>query len=208
MDRLPPLIAIAIALTGCDDASARGPAPLPSRVVAVTAAEDEAEDLCDVAPSAGQGPVLAFPPLASGSAPAAPTRPRWVNVWATWCRPCVEEMPMIVEWAARMRGDQAEVDLVFVSADASDEAVAAFRASHPSAPDTLRVADPQALQAWVTTVGLDAGATLPIHVITDAEGRVRCARTGAVSEDDYDAMRDLVRGLSSRTRGDRAEAAP
>jgi len=198
MDRLSPLIALALSAgclsVGCDDAPS---ASVPSsRVVAVTAsADEEVEDLCDVAPSANEAPTLTFPALATGSAPGAPTRPRWVNVWATWCRPCVEEMPMLVEWAERMRGERADVELVFVSADASDEAVAAFRASHPDAPDTVRVADPESLGTWVTSFGLDSGATLPIHVITDAEGRVRCARTGAVSEDDYGRMRDLVRGL-------------
>jgi len=195
MDRLPALILVsALAIAGCEEGGAERPSPPPSRVVAVAAAEEEVEDLCELAPAASAAPVLTFPTLASGSAPAA-GRARWLNVWATWCRPCVEEMPMLAEWTARMRAERADVELVFLSADASEEAVTAFRATHADAPETLRIADPAALEAWVTTVGLDAGATLPIHVITDAEGRVRCARTGAVSEDDYERMRDLVRGL-------------
>ena len=195
MDRLSALIWVVpvLAIAGCDGEGARS-APPPSRVVAVAAAEEEVEDLCDVAPAASEAPVLSLPALASGSAPAA-GRARWLNVWATWCRPCVEEMPMLAEWTARMRAERADVELVFLSADATEEAVTAFRATHAGAPETLRIADPAALEAWVTTVGLDAGATLPIHVITDAQGRVRCARTGAVSEDDYERMRDLIRGL-------------
>lgn len=194
MDRLSAVIALtALAIAGCDGEGARS-APPPSRVVAVAAAEEEVEDLCDVAPAASEAPVLSLPALASGSAPSA-GRARWLNVWATWCRPCVEEMPMLAEWTARMRAERADVELVFLSADATEEAVTAFRATHADAPETLRIADPAALEAWVTTVGLDAGATLPIHVITDAQGRVRCARTGAVSEDDYERMRELVREL-------------
>lgn len=102
---------------------------------------------------------------------------------------------MIRTWAQRLRADGAPVELVFVSADASDEAVAGFRASHADAPESLRVADPSALPQWVTTVGLDEGATLPLHLITDARGRVRCARAGAVSESDYERVRALVRAL-------------
>ncbi len=195
MDRLPALIAIAIALGGCDDGRAASGAP-PSRVVAVSATEEEAgEDLCDVAHDASSAPALAFPELGAGSAPGAPSGPRWINVWATWCRPCVEEMPMLRAWAERMGAEGAGVELVFLSADASDEAIATFRETHPDAPASLRVADPGALPAWVTTVGLDEGATLPIHVLTDARGRARCARTGAVSEGDYERVRDLVRTL-------------
>lgn len=194
MDRLPALIAITLALTGCDDRAGTAAAP-PSRVVAVSASDDEpAEELCDVAHDAASAPVLAFPELGAGTAPA-PSGARWINVWATWCRPCVEEMPMIRQWTERMRGEGAAVDLVFLSADASDEAIATFRTSHADAPETLRIADPSALPRWVTSFGLDEGATLPIHVLTDASGRVRCARTGAVSESDYERMRDRVRSL-------------
>ena len=164
---------------------------------AVTAEpEDSIEEVCDVAPSGSDAPTLTWPELASGQPPGAPDGPRWLNVWATWCRPCVEEMPRIVGWSERMRSEGAGVELVFLASDATDEAVTEFRQSHPDTPESLRVADPQTIADWATSVGLDAGATLPIHVFTDAENRVRCARTGAVSEDDYASVRDLVRRLS------------
>lgn len=37
-----------------------------------------------------------------------------VNVWATWCRPCVEEFPEILEFAEQHRG---EVRVMLISAD-------------------------------------------------------------------------------------------
>ncbi len=197
MDRLPTLtISLVLALvSACDDGSAPAAAAPPSRVVAVSAdEEDVADELCDVSYDAADAPDFALPELASGSVPAA-SGPRWINVWATWCRPCVEEMPMIRQWAERMRGEGAPIELVFVSADASDEAVSSFRASHADAPESVRVADASALPTWVTTFGLDEGATLPIHVLTDAQGHVRCARAGAVSEGDYASLRRLVASL-------------
>ncbi len=39
-----------------------------------------------------------------------------VNVWATWCRPCVEEFPEILEFA---RNNQGNVKVMLVSADFS-----------------------------------------------------------------------------------------
>lgn len=39
-----------------------------------------------------------------------------VNVWATWCRPCVEELPEILEFA---RKHQGEARVMLVSADFS-----------------------------------------------------------------------------------------
>jgi thiol-disulfide isomerase/thioredoxin len=177
-------------VTGCEEGTAE---PAPSRVVAIGAGQDNsAAELCDVSRSAGDAPALTFPTLASGSAPAPSGSPRWLNVWATWCRPCVEELPMILEWGGRMRASGASVELTFLSADASDEAVATFRQAHPNAPETLRAADARAIRTWVTSVGLDEGAPLPIHVFTDGMGRVRCARAGAVAERDYEAVRSVL----------------
>ena len=194
MDRLPALISITglLLFGGCDDGTSTGAAP-PSRVVAVAARPDDtSEELCDVTPHGADAPRLELPPLAEGSsAPAARGR-RWVNVWATWCRPCVEEMPLLAEWKDRLSADGVDVELVFLSADADAEAIASYREAHPDTQQTLQIADPSTLPEWARTVGLDEGATLPIHVLTDADGRVRCARTGALHESDYLAIRGVL----------------
>ncbi len=201
MDRLPAVTAslvarltlvawLACATAGCDD----GAAPAPqSRVVAVAAdpADDPAAGFCDVRPDGA--PPLALPPLAEGQNGPSGAGRRWLNVWATWCAPCVEEMPRLIRWRDRLADEGVDVELVFVSADRDAQAVAAFRAEHPEMPTSLRLSDPDALAGWAPQVGLDEGATLPIHVLTDAQGRVRCARTGGVAEEHYPAARALLR---------------
>lgn len=195
MDRLSVVIAVALGLTGCDDGTAAS-APPPGRVVAV-AAEDEGdavEELCDVAPDGAGAPRLTYPALAEGhQAPAVGGR-RWVNVWATWCQPCVEEMPLLSRWRDQLRADGVDVELVFVSADQDDATIGAFREEHAGMPESLRVADPGGVAAWAESIGLAGGASLPIHVLTDDEGRVVCARAGAVTEGDYEAVRAVLRG--------------
>lgn len=182
-------------LAACDDAPAPTP---PSRVVAVQASENHADprtDLCEVVKDGADAPMLALPALAEGQSAPAGHGKRWLNVWATWCRPCVEEMPALVGLHDRMGNDGAAFELVFVSVDESQEAVDTFRQAHPDAPESLRVADPGALGAWATSVGLDEGATLPIHVLTDATGHVRCARTGGLSERDLALAEEALRAL-------------
>lgn len=196
MDRLPALIAIATLMlaAGCDDGAAPTGAAPPGRVVAVAArAYETSEELCDVAPRGEDAPRLQLPELREPEEAGARHGARWVNVWATWCRPCVEEMPLLAEWQGRLATDGVEVELVFLSVDAEPEAIARYREAHPEAQESLQIADPATLPEWVQTVGLDEGATLPIHILTDAEGRVVCARTGALHESDYRAVRGILR---------------
>ncbi|MBW2461314.1 MAG: TlpA family protein disulfide reductase [Deltaproteobacteria bacterium] len=176
---------------GCDDGPA---APAPSRVIAVAAdphAGPNIEEFCDTSGAGPEAVAMTFPELTS-AAPAAASGARWVNVWATWCAPCVEEIPRLLEFQNRLAEEGSGVELVFLSADRDDEAVTAFREEHPSTPEGPRLADPEALPAWATSIGLDEGATLPIHVFVDAGGRAQCARTGGVDDDDYDVIKAIV----------------
>jgi thiol-disulfide isomerase/thioredoxin len=187
---------LCIALAGCDDdATASGTAAHapPGRVVSVAARPeaDPAEGFCEAEPSGADAPALALPELATGRAPSG-DRVRWVNVWATWCAPCVEELPLLVEWRDRLRSDGVDVDLVLLSADGDQDSVDRFYIDRPYLPASLRVTDPTAIAAWAGTVGLDEGATLPIHVMTGPSGRVSCARTGAVRLTDYNAVQAVL----------------
>jgi thiol-disulfide isomerase/thioredoxin len=115
-----------------------------------------------------------------------------VNVWATWCKPCVAEMGMLQTWQGRLAREGRRVDLVFVSADESAADVEKFRKDHPGIDTSLRLDDPDGLPAWLGSLGLDAGAPIPIHVLVDPSGKTRCARAGAVSETDYPAIVELI----------------
>ncbi|MFK7987290.1 MAG: TlpA family protein disulfide reductase [Sandaracinaceae bacterium] len=197
MDRLSTVALLAlgalVALTACDDGVA--PVSAPGRVVAVQATAEAPRAFCDVEFSAAEGQPLTWPTLSDGQSVPAATGPRWLNVWATWCHPCVDELPRLAEWESQLAAQDAPIQLAFLSADADAETVASFRETHTEAPDSLRMADPAELAEWVGQLGLDAGASLPIHVITDARGRVRCLRAGAVSEDDYPAVRSVIHAL-------------
>ena len=40
-----------------------------------------------------------------------------VNIWALWCKPCVEEFPMIV----KLQKEKNDLEVIFVSADFQDQ---------------------------------------------------------------------------------------
>lgn len=182
-------------MTACDDSElVAEPEPLPSRVESVGARRsDPAERFCDRSSPEGEG--LAFTaPTAIEGAPLPGSGWRWLNVWASWCVPCVQEMPLLTAWAPRLADDDAPITIAFLSVDATAEAVTEFRVEHPDAPPSARLTDPEGLAALVSSLGLDAGATLPIHALVDPSGHLRCVRTGAVAERDYDTVREIIRG--------------
>jgi thiol-disulfide isomerase/thioredoxin len=184
-------------LVACGESEQSAPAPPPtSRFEAVTAAapkQDELAGFCDVRAERGQGKAFTFPAL-TGNAPAGAgqARPLWLNLWATWCKPCIEEMPMIVRWQKELAGAGKAVDVAFLSVDEDAAAVPKFRAEHPGLPETLQLTDPTALAGVIAGLGLDSGAGLPIHVFVEPGARIRCVRAGAVTESHHAVVTSLL----------------
>jgi thiol-disulfide isomerase/thioredoxin len=91
-------------------------------------------------------------------------KPVLLNLWATWCAPCVTEMPLLDRLAADL-GD--EVRVLTVSEDMKGaELVAPFfaRRDLPNLPQWM---DPKNDLAFA----FDGGASLPLTVLYDAEGK-------------------------------------
>jgi thiol-disulfide isomerase/thioredoxin len=93
-----------------------------------------------------------------------------VNVWSTWCEPCIDEMPTIVR-LARER-ERRGLGLVFVSVDPPQQRAAAL--------DVLR-GNGVALPGWIKTGSDDEfvralhpswSGALPATLLLDRERRV------------------------------------
>ncbi len=201
MDRLSLVALLLLAVgAGCtrDGESSAVPQSLPSRVDAVPAKHEKQEtpkDFCDVWTPGSDAKSFAYPALADADpAPQAGKAWRWINVWATWCVPCIEEMPMLARWKSRLSKAGAPLEMVFLSVDEEADAVASYRRKHPEMPVGPRVQSMNAVEGWLTTLGLDATAAIPIHVFVDPEGKTRCVRTGALSDHHYDVIARLVAG--------------
>jgi thiol-disulfide isomerase/thioredoxin len=169
------------------------PAPMPSRVDAVKAAPKvvDLDAFCDSRPDPAIPLVL--PPL-DGPEPADGPGWRWVNVWATWCGPCVAEMPMLAKWRDQLVEQGVAVELVFLSVDDTRQKVERFEAQHPEARGGVRISDVKELEPWLPKVGLDPGVVLPVNLFADPAGNLRCIRTGAVSDHDLAAVKALLAG--------------
>lgn len=110
-------------------------------------------------------------------------RPTLVNFWASWCAPCVRELPLLDE-AAKAEG-AGGVQIVAI-AEADDLAsVQAFLAQR-SLSLPVWLADPAGPGSRV--LGNQRGV-LPYSVLLDAEGRVLRAKAGEI---DAAALAELL----------------
>ncbi len=180
---------------GCGGDGASKKPPPRSRVNAVVASTDRGpglEDFCEQLAGPSDAKTFAYPKLAPG--PAGPEEIwRWVNVWATWCKPCLEELPMMARWRKRLRDDGVEAELVFLSVDDSAATIDGFREKHAEIPtDGLRIATPDGLGPWLTSLGLDEASVLPVHLFVDPANRLRCVRMGGVSGEDYPLVKKVL----------------
>lgn len=194
MDRLPTLTLVAIALLGCESKADKPAAEPPSRTNGAKVNSGQAvttDAFCDRHATDDRGAAFRWPELAAGTAPAAPTTWRWVNVWATWCKPCIEEMPRLIAWRDKLASAGKRIELAFVSVDDSDAEVDAFRKAHPDTPPSIRIAGADKRASWLKEAGLDDGA-IPIQMFVSPANRLRCARAGGIRDKDYPVVEKLL----------------
>ena len=140
---------------------------------------------------AGRGdmiPAITLPDLAGNprTLPAGfPDRPLLVNFWASWCGPCIEEMPELDRFAAG-QGDNG-VQVVGIALD-DQAAVEDFLARIPVRyPILVDVAGPR-------DSGVQLGnqrGVLPYTVLVSAEGRLLKQRIGPFVHGELDAWAAL-----------------
>lgn len=124
-------------------------------------------------------------------------RPVLLNLWATWCAPCVVEMPLLDKLGEDLAG---ELRVVTISEDMNGAAavVPFFEAS--DLPNLPRWMDPGNELAFA----FGGGAVLPLSVLYDAEGREVWRVIGAydwASEDARAAVREGLEGAPAASGG-------
>jgi cytochrome c biogenesis protein CcmG, thiol:disulfide interchange protein DsbE len=95
-----------------------------------------------------------------------------LNFWATWCGPCVAELPVLGRLAAR-----DGVAVVGVNYKEGLPAIRAFTAAHPIPYPVLRDRDGAAFAQWSPGV-------MPTTILLDRQGRARWRTVGEIPADD------------------------
>lgn len=153
-------------------------------------------------PMAPQGEAPAAPPAAQGgldrsqAGTPAPTisfhdpqgrpvtlaafrgRPVLVNLWATWCAPCIVEMPSLDRLAAR--GGDLQVLALSQDLEGRDKVDRFFREQGYGTLQPFLDQD----MAFMTAIG---AGTLPVTILYDAQGREVWRKTGIAEWDGAEA---------------------
>jgi thiol-disulfide isomerase/thioredoxin len=115
----------------------------------------------------------------------------WVNFWAAWCVPCQEELPLLFRWQKAL--DQ-EVRFRFVSFDDDERQLRDFLAREPAEGLTASywLPDGATRQAWLEALKLEAEPELPLQLLLDPKGMLRCRVQGAVEAADLAVLERIV----------------
>ena len=117
-------------------------------------------------------------------------RPLVVNLWATWCTPCLKEIPVLQD--AHERGIWVGDDLVrFVGINVSDSPSRAAQRAEDLGITYLQGRDPDGIfSASLSTVGL------PVTAFVDHRGELTGVHHGSLDADELVAAIDEHLGAS------------
>jgi thiol-disulfide isomerase/thioredoxin len=120
-------------------------------------------------------PTLQLTTLDGNSFDLAAHRGHWVivNYWATWCVPCIKEMPDISHFVASHKNVDA-IGLAYEDSDPAD--IKAFLAKHPVVYPIAQVTLEKPLKDF------DEPRGLPTTYLIDPAGKVVQHRVGPVTE--------------------------
>jgi thiol-disulfide isomerase/thioredoxin len=117
----------------------------------------------------------------------------WVNFWAAWCVPCKEELPLLFHWQKSLEG---QVHFRFISLDDDERQLRDFlaRESADGLTRSYWLPDGGVRQAWLEALKLSAEPELPLQLLIDPNGMLRCRVQGAVEPADLQTLERIVRG--------------
>jgi thiol-disulfide isomerase/thioredoxin len=94
-----------------------------------------------------------------------------INFWATWCKPCVAEMPFFIELYNTYRGEK--VKLILVSLDFKkqiENKLIPFIETHNLQPEVVVLDDPDT-NKWISKIAEEWSGSIPATLIYNKNNR-------------------------------------
>ncbi len=131
-----------------------------------------------------------------------PAQVTLLNIWATWCEPCKEEVPHLVQLLAKYK--EQGFNLVLVSADhlSERESAQAFLLEHQVPPPSFIKGD-QELD-FISGLYPEWSGAIPATLIFNAQGEVVDFWQGDASYDEFEAR--ILPHLNSNPTNDQGDS--
>jgi thiol-disulfide isomerase/thioredoxin len=182
------------------------PAAAPSGSASVPAAsighapQPASRNLCEaeLAQPGHRFPKATFTPIAApgaappaGRIPAAGGRWTWINLFASWCGPCKEEIPRLRGFEQRLA---ANLEVAFVSVDDDERSLKQYLDSQggSGARSSFWLQPGKSRELWLSSFALKDPPELPVQILVDPTGKVRCTVGGAVEDGDFARVAAIV----------------
>jgi thiol-disulfide isomerase/thioredoxin len=116
----------------------------------------------------------------------------WINFWAAWCAPCKEEIPRLMDFEKRLGKDR--MSLVFVTLDDDERQLRQYLESQGAGGlrRTYWLREGKERESWLEGVGMESDPELPVQLLIDPKGKLRCTVQGAVEDSDYERVASLL----------------
>jgi hypothetical protein len=103
-------------------------------------------------------------------------------------------MPRLSGFAARISQAGGELALSFVSLDDDERQLEQFLATQPDTGvrATFWLREGHERDEWLAAAGVGKDPSLPVQLLVDPKGKIRCTVSGAVAEQDYAEIAAIV----------------
>ncbi|GAB5401367.1 MAG: hypothetical protein Aureis2KO_29520 [Aureisphaera sp.] len=163
MKRLYPFLISLVLITACKET----PASVEDQEVAAIQSESEEE----TNPHSSLIPILDFNELEDRYLEIENDTTYVVNFWATWCKPCVKELPAFEQLWHTYRDNKVKVVLVSLDFPEKIEAgVIPFIEKRGIASKVVLLDDPDA-NSWIPKVSEEWSGAIPATIIVTKDAR-------------------------------------
>jgi thiol-disulfide isomerase/thioredoxin len=119
-----------------------------------------------------------------------PGKPLLINFWATWCAPCLREIPMLKE----LQAARSDLQIVGIAIDKRDPVVEFAADIEFNYPILIGQSE-----AWAAAAALGVNIyALPFTIFTAADGSILGAHTGELHAEHLETFRSVVDDLAAR----------